>query len=318
MKFNAYSTASEVIKDINLSHKVSIVTGGYSGLGLETVKALRSAGAEVIVPARDVKRASAQLASVEGVKVEPMDLMNPESIKTFAAKFLALNKPLHILINSAGIMACPFAKDSRGIESQFATNHLGHFLLTNSLWPALLKAKGSRVISVSSKGHRFSDVIFDDLNFERRAYEPFLAYGQSKTANILFAVELDRRGKDQGIRAFSVHPGGIPDTNLGKHVSVDALKAAGVLDENGKTIINPSKDIKTIEQGASTQIWCATSPELDGKGGLYCEDNNIARVRDVSEASTFTAGQASGGFGVMPYAIDTDSAIRLWSLSERF
>lgn len=316
-EFDAFSTCWEVIQGIDLTGKVAIVTGGYSGLGLETVKVFRAAGAKVIVPARDVERARSQMGEVKDIAIEPMDLMNPDSIKKFAKKFLDSNSSLHILVNSAGIMATPFATDAHRNESQFATNHLGHFLLTKSLWPALVDAKGARVISVSSKGHRFSDIHFEDINFKNRAYEPFLAYGQSKTANILFAVELDRRGKDHGVRAFSVHPGGIPDTNLGKYVSVDALKAAGVIDDKGKAIINPAKDVKTIEQGAATQVWCATNPQLEGKGGAYCEDCNIARIRNVSEDSNLSVGRAAGGFGVLPYAINPESATRLWELSER-
>jgi NAD(P)-dependent dehydrogenase (short-subunit alcohol dehydrogenase family) len=314
--FGAATTAQEVLRGIDLSGRTAIVTGGYSGLGLETVRALRKAGAEVTVPARDVRRAEAALSGT-GAAVRFMDLLDPDSINVFADDFLSAGKPLHILVNSAGIMACPLARDARGNESQFSTNHLGHFALTRRLWPALLLARGARVVAVSSKGHRFSDVVYDDINFERRAYDPFLAYGQSKTANILFAVELDRRGRQHGVRAFAVHPGGIPDTNLGKHVSSDALKAAGVIDANGKAIINPAKDIKSIAQGAATQVWCAVHPGLAGLGGVYCEDSDIARLRGANENSDFSVGRASGGFGVMPYAVDPASAARLWAVSEK-
>jgi len=193
--FGASTTASEIIHGCDLSGKIAIVTGGYSGLGLETVRVLRSAGAKVIVPARDHDKASKTLKGLDGVEIEVMDLLDPASIDAFAGKFLASARPLHILVNNAGIMACPLARDERGYESQFATNHLGHFQLVTRLWTALRQANGARVISVSSMGHRYSPVVFEDPNFERRAYDRWAAYGQSKTANILFALALDKRGK---------------------------------------------------------------------------------------------------------------------------
>jgi NAD(P)-dependent dehydrogenase (short-subunit alcohol dehydrogenase family) len=313
--FGAASAAEQVIREIDLTGKTAIVTGGYSGLGVETVRVLRKAGARVIAPARDVERARKALAHIPGVEVEAMDLLDPTSIDNFAAEFHASGSPLHILINSAGIMATPLTRDARGFESQFATNHLGHFQLTKRLLPALRKAKGARVVSVSSAGHRFSPVDFADPQFEHREYTPFSAYGQSKTANILFAVELDAREKGNGIRAFAVHPGGIFNTGLAKHLPRQQFVDMGVMDAAGNPIIDPSRNLKTIEQGAATQVWCATSPKLNGMGGVYCENSDIA---SPSQQKPETQPGASRAFvGVLPYAIDATSAKRLWEMSER-
>lgn len=317
--FSAASTSQDVIKGINLSGKTALVTGGYSGIGLETVRILSAAGARVIVPARDYDRAAQALTGINNVEIEEMELMDPDSVDAFAAKFLASDRPLHILINSAGIMATPLMRDSRGYESQFSTNHLGHFQLTLRLWPALCQAVGARVVSVSSRGHRYSPVILDDVNFENREYTPYTAYGQSKTANILFALELDKRGQAHDIRAFSVHPGTIVNTNLSRYASKEDLLKAGVIDVHGNAIFDPLRQLKTIEQGASTSVWCATSPKLDGLGGVYCENNDIASVlTDLTPMDPLTGADAKGNFGVMPYAIDTEIAAELWNLSEQF
>jgi NAD(P)-dependent dehydrogenase (short-subunit alcohol dehydrogenase family) len=244
-----------------------------------------------------------------------MDLLDPASVDAFASRFLATGRPLDILVNSAGIMAAPLARDGRGYESQFATNHLGHFQLTARLWEALSRADGARVVSVSSLGHRYSPVVFDDPNFEHREYDPWAAYGQSKTANILFAVELDRRGQDAGVRAFSLHPGSIPGTGLERHVPRQDLEAAGIIDEAGNPILDPGRNLKTVPQGAATIVWCATSPQLDGLGGVYCENCDIAPV--ISEQIGETS-MADGAHlrGVMPYAVDPKGAEQLWTLSE--
>ncbi|MET9310586.1 oxidoreductase [Kribbella sp. NPDC003505] len=313
--FTAASTTDDVLEGIDLHGKLAIVTGGYSGLGKATVRAFRSAGAEVVVPARDVERAAAELADVDGVAVERMDLLDRASIDAFADDFQRDGRPLHILVNSAGIMANPLTRDARGYESQFATNHLGHFQLTTRLLPALRKAGGARVVSVSSRGHRYSDVHFDDPNFERREYAPYPAYGQSKTANVLFAVELDERERGNGIRAFAVHPGSII-THLARHSDRELLRQGGFLDENYEPIIDPARGLKTAEQGAATQVWCAVSPQLDGYGGVYCEDVDIATLHtsDVPDADVLAV--TPGAFGVLPYAIDRDNARRLWKLSE--
>jgi NAD(P)-dependent dehydrogenase (short-subunit alcohol dehydrogenase family) len=305
--FGAASTASDVIKGIDLSGKIAIVTGGYSGLGLETARALRSAGARVIVPARDHAKAATALKGLDGVEIEAMDLMDPASIDAFAERFLASRQPLRILVNSAGIMACPLARDARGYESQFATNHLGHFQLTARLWPALRRAGGARVVSLSSVGHRRAGVDFDDWNFERRQYDRWVAYGQSKTANALFAVALDAKGEQHDVRAFSVHPGGVV-TDLVRHMSAEELGAYGVLDKAGRPIIDPERNMKTPEQGAATSVWCATSRQLDGLGGVYCENSDIAIA---------VPGDSTELRGVRPWATDPEFADRLWSLSEK-
>jgi len=314
--FGAASTAADVIRGIDLAGKIVIVTGGYSGLGRETTRVFQVAGAKVIVPARDQEKASMALAGFQGVEIETMDLMSPVSIDAFAAKFLASGRPLHILVNCAGIMACPLMRDSRGYEAQFSTNHLGHFQLTARLWPALRQAKGARVVAVSSRGHRYSPVVFEDPNFEHREYEPMLAYGQSKTANILFALELDKRGRAENIRAFSVHPGAIVATGLGRYGSKEQLLKMGVIDEHGDPILDPLRQLKTVEQGASTGVWCATSPQLAGKGGVYCENNDIASiVTNPVPMGPISGADSKGNFGVMPHAVDPEAAERLWTLS---
>lgn len=313
---DATTTATEVIEGISLQGKTAIVTGGYSGLGAETARVLRAAGAEVIVPARDVTRARAALGGVD-VRIEPMDLLDPASIDAFAERILGAGRPLDILINSAGIMAVPFQRDARGYELQFATNHLGHFQLATRLLPALRKASRPRIVSVSSWGHHFSPVLFDDPHFNQRPYDPWVGYGQSKTANILFALALDERLKTEGIRAFSVHPGGILDTNLGKHLPQEMLRSMGVIDEHGKAILDPSRNLKNVEQGAATQVWCATSPTLDDLGGVYCENCDIAALDTATESSIRTFDRLTRHDGVLSYALDLDAAQRLWDLSER-
>jgi NAD(P)-dependent dehydrogenase (short-subunit alcohol dehydrogenase family) len=315
--FDAASTAADVIGGIDLTGRIAIVTGGYSGIGVETVRALANAGASVIVPTRNQAKATKALAGIGNTRIEPMDLADPASIDAFVSRIEATGQPLHMLINSAGIMATPFERDARGHEIQFATNHLGHFQLTLGLLPALQRAQGARVVSVSSWGHRYSPVVFDDINFEQRKYDPWAAYGQSKTANILFAVELDARYRANGIRAFAVHPGLIIDTGLGKHLPAEFLKNAGVIDEDGKPIIDPSRNLKTVPQGAATSVWCAVSPQLDGMGGVYTENADISPIHQ-GEASTSNDARTrtSGANGVFPYAIDADNARRLWKVSE--
>ncbi|MFC4808174.1 oxidoreductase [Paenibacillus sp. GCM10023250] len=306
--FGASSTAAEVIRGIDLTGKNVIVTGGYAGIGLETVRALRSAGATVIVPARDIAKAKANLADMPDVVLDAMDLLSPASIDAFADRFLSRFDQLHILINNAGIMATPLARDVRGYESQFAANHLGHFQLTCRLWPALVRAEGARVVALSSYAHRRAGIDFRDWNFERRDYNPWTAYGQAKTANALFAVALDSIGQPYGVRAFSVHPGGIA-TDLQRHLSQADIDALDFLDKNGKPIIDPANNRKTPAQGAATSVWCATSPRLDGMGGVYCADCEIARALP-SDASTEM-------HGVRPRATDPVAAGRLWQLSEQ-
>lgn len=317
--FSRASTTVDVIQGVDLVGKVAIVTGGYSGLGLETARTLASAGARVIVPARDVERARKAIAEAGGgMEVQYMDLTDPGAIDAFARDFVETGLPLHLLINNAGIMALPELKrDAQGNELQFATNHLGHFRLTVRLWAALKRAGGARVVSVSSAGHRFSPVVFDDINFEHRDYDPFKAYGQSKTANVLFAVGVDQRGKEDGIRAFSLHPGGIAATNLGTHVGVEMLKKTGFVDENDRPVVDLSRDLKSIPQGAATHVWCAVSPQLAGKGGVYCADSDITPVLPEGDAANLSTEDRSKRLtGVEAYAIDPLAADELWRRSE--
>lgn len=306
--FGAASTAEDVIRGIDLTGKSVVVTGGYSGIGLETVRVLRSAGAKVFVPARDMAKAEHALRDMPDVVLNEMDLLDPASIDRYAGHVLAATDALHFLINNAGVMAPPLARDIRGYESQFSANHLGHFQLTCRLWPALLRAGSARVIALSSYGHRRGGIDFHDPNFERRPYDPWLAYGQSKTANALFAIALDSIGRHQGVRAFSVHPGGII-TDLVRYMSVEQLEAGQVIDKNGKPIIDPENNKKTIQQGAATTVWCATSPMLDGMGGVYCADCDIAAALASDDSTEL--------HGVRPRAMDPVAAGRLWQLSER-
>jgi NAD(P)-dependent dehydrogenase (short-subunit alcohol dehydrogenase family) len=305
--FGADTTAAEVIHGIDLSGQTAIVTGGYSGIGLETTRTLVSAGAKVVVPARDLSKAMSALQGISGVTTDTLDLMDPVSIDGFANRFVASGQPLHILVNNAGIMANPLTRDARGYESQFSTNHLGHFQLTARLCPALQRAKGARVVSLSSVGHRRAPVNFEDPNFERREYDRWVAYGQSKSANALFAVGLDTTGKPHGIRAFSVHPGGVV-SELIRYMSAEEVRAYGVLDEHGRPIIDPSRNMKTPEQGAATSVWCATSRQLEGLGGVYCENCDIA---------VQVPGDSTELRGVRPWATDRQFAEQLWHLSEK-
>lgn len=304
--FGAATTAGDVLAGYDLTGKNAIVTGGSAGMGLEATKALITAGAKVTVPARDVDKARKALGALPGTTVEPLDLTDPVSIDAFADSFLASDQPLHILINNAGIMGPPLIRDARSYESQFATNHLGHFQLTLRLWLALRRAERARVVSVSSRGHQHNGVDFDDPNFERRAYDPWIAYAQSKTANALFALGLDARGQAHGVRAFSVHPGGVI-TDLTKYMTAEALRASGFVDTDGRPVIDPERNMKTAAQGAATSVWCATSQQLDGMGGVYCENCDVAAA---------LPGDSTDMLGVRPWAMDPELADRLWSLSE--
>lgn len=304
--FNAKSTSKEVIKGIDLTGKIAIVTGGNTGIGLETTKTLAAAGATVIVPARDAEKAKRNLTGIANIELETMDLMNPGSIDAFAEKFLASGRPLHLLINNAGIMWVPLRKDSRGIESQLATNYLAQFQLTARLWPALKKADGARVINVSSHGHQFAAFDFEDPNFLGREYETLQAYGQSKTASNLFALELDTLAKAFNVRAYSLHPGSISGTELAREASLELFQKMGFCDAEGNLLPEVAASLKTIPQGAATTVWCATSPLLNNVGGVYCEDAEVAGL----------ASDTSMSIGVKRYSLDEANAKRLWMLSE--
>ena len=301
--FGHGTTAAQVIGGTNLSGCTAIVTGGYSGLGLETVRALEGAGVQVCVPARRPDRAREVLAAsgLDSVNVQAMDLGDLGSVRAFARAYLESGQGLDILINNAAIMACPETRVGPGWEAQFATNHLGHFTLANELWPVLADG-GARVVALSSTGHKLSGIRFGDLQFTS-GYDKWQAYGQAKTANSLFAVELDRRGRDHGVRAFAVHPGGIM-TQLQRHLPREEMVAAGWMDRAGTV----REGFKTPEQGAATSVWAATSPRLDGMGGVYCEDCDIARPTDPASPLARLSG-------VDAHAIDPDSAARLWVVS---
>jgi NAD(P)-dependent dehydrogenase (short-subunit alcohol dehydrogenase family) len=308
--FNAASTANDVIKGIDLNGKIAIVTGGNAGIGLETTKVLAAAGATVVVPARDVEKARKNLAGIPNVELAKIDFMDPASIDAFAEAFLASGRPLHLLINNAGIMWVPLRRDSRGIESQLATNYVGQFQLTTRLWPALKSANGARVINVSSLGHQMGTFNFDDPNFLHREYQTLQAYGQSKTASNLFAVELDNFGKKDNVRAYSLHPGSIYGTELGREASLELFQQMGFLDSDGNLLPEVLASLKTIAQGAATTVWCATSPMLDHIGGVYCEDADVAEL-------SIDGSSPENQKGVKSYSLDKVSAKRLWEWSEQ-
>ncbi|WP_431923056.1 SDR family NAD(P)-dependent oxidoreductase [Amycolatopsis tucumanensis] len=289
--FGARTTAADVLAGVDLTGRLAIVTGGYSGIGLAATRALTQAGAHVVVPARRPK------AAREAAEVDELDLADLGSVRRFAERFLASGRRIDILIAGAGIMAAPETRVGPGWESHFAINHLGHFALVNLLWPAL--APGARVVVVSSAGHQLSPIRWHDIHFDT-GYDRWLAYAQSKTANALFALQLDVLGRERA-RAFSLHPGAIL-TPLQRHLDTADMVAAGWIDEHG----NPADpSFKTPEQGAATQVWAATSPQLDGLGGLYCEDCDIAEPTDSTEMIA----------GVRDYAVDPAEAERLWALS---
>ncbi|MDQ7907204.1 SDR family NAD(P)-dependent oxidoreductase [Phytohabitans sp. ZYX-F-186] len=299
--FNAESTAAEVVAGIDLSGRRAIVTGGASGIGIETARALAGAGAEVTLAVRNLaagERTAEDITATTGNKqvyVAPLELADRSSV---AALVTAWEGPLHILVNNAGVMAPPLTRTADGWELQFATNHLGHFGLATGLHRALAEAGGARVVSVSSSAHQRSPVVFDDINFERREYLPWEGYGQSKTANVLFAVEASKRWAGDGITVNALHPGGIR-TGLQRYVSEEEL--ARLRARAGASVAA----WKTPEQGAATSVLLATSPLLDGVGGRYFEDCDEA-----------VAHQPGSVRGVAGYALDPEAAARLWAVSE--
>lgn len=300
-EFGYRSTAAEVIAGIDLAGKTAIVTGGYSGLGLETVRALADAGVRVIVPARRVDAAQQALDGIAEAEVRGADLSDLDSVAAFTESVRHDGQPIDLVLNVAGIMATPFGHTAQGFESQFGTNHLGHFALVGGV--ADLLSDHARVISYSSGGHFRSPVRFDDIDFATTPYDPWVAYGQSKTANALFAVGLARRGAERGILAFSVHPGGIM-TELQRHVPREELLSRGWIDEDG----TPNPRFKTPAEGASTGLWAATATELVERSGAYCEDCSIKGIV-APDHSDMTTG------GVKEWAIDPEAAERLWALS---
>ena len=308
-EFNKQSTTDEVIDGISLAGRVAVVTGASAGLGVETARVLAAAGATVVLLARDQAKLANVLAQLRDANPaatfdsEIIDLADLASVRSGAARLLERYPVIHLLINNAGVMACPLARTADGFEMQFGTNHLGHFLLTGALLPALLVGAEqdgeSRVVSLSSTGHKLAAVDFQDPNYQQREYDKWGAYGQAKTANSLFALGLEQRFGARGLHANAVHPGVIM-TELGRYMTredVEMLSAP----RPGR----PSLEFKSVEQGAATSVWAATAPELTGRGGLYLEDCQVA-----------APAQDDSDEGYLPHALDAMQADRLWELSE--
>jgi NAD(P)-dependent dehydrogenase (short-subunit alcohol dehydrogenase family) len=307
--FGATSTTDDVLDGVDLSGKRILVTGVSAGLGVETARALAAHGASVVGAARDLEKAQratqvVREAAANGGSLEliELDLASLKSVRAAADRLVADGRPFDIVINNAGVMACPKGTTEDGFETQFGTNHLGHFVFTNRIAP-LLKP-GSRVVNLASSGHRFSDVNLEDPNFETTEYTEFGAYGRSKTANILFAVEFDRRHKDRGVRAVAVHPGGI-QTELGRYMTPEVMKAL-VDSINANQPAGQQFSWKTIPQGAATSVWAAVVADINEVGGLYCEDCHLAEPQEDPNARS----------GVRAYALDAANAKALWELSE--
>lgn len=309
--FQAKTDGADVIADLELAGKTAIVTGGYSGIGLETTRALAAKGVSVVVPVRSPQKAAEALAGLEGnVQTASLDLADLASVRSFAQAMLDTLPRLDLLINNAGIMACPDNRVGPGWEAQFGTNHMGHFALTQALLPLLDKAQGARVVALSSTAHKLSDIRWDDIQFTGEPYNKWKAYGQSKTANALFANALSRRLRDRshGALAFAVHPGGI-FTPLQRHLPKEEMVALGWIDQSGEPSGLAKAGFKTPEQGCSTTLWAATTDKLAGKPGVYCEDCDVAKPTEVGSPT-------ARYFGVDAHACSDESAERLWALSE--
>ncbi|MFI0900242.1 SDR family NAD(P)-dependent oxidoreductase [Streptomyces sp. NPDC020983] len=316
--FTPSSTADDVIAGIDLTGRNVIVTGGHSGLGLVATRALAGAGASVTVGSRDTGRAERAVAGIGDVEVRRLDLLDPASIDAFADGYLDSGRPLHILINNAGFPgSAGIVHDARGYEAQFAANHLGHFQLTLRLHPALRAAGGARVVTTTSGAQRMSDILWDDPHFTTGRYDPALAYPQSKTANVLFTVELDRRWAADGIRAYAPHPGIVPATAFNRAVGEEAQRAMGLIDASGAPVIDPDRGKKTPEQGAATIVFAATSPLLDGIGGVYLNNSDISPLDEDPRPVDLTDPDAEVPVDVVPHSVDPASARRLWELSEQ-
>ncbi len=308
--FTNKSETKDVLKNIDLNKKVAIVTGGYSGIGLETTKALVAAGANVIIPAKRPEIANQNLCGVVSEdNVIEMDLNNLNSVKSFTNSFKENFNTLDLLINNAGIMACPETRIENNWESQFAVNHIGHFLLTNELMGIMADVKGSRFVSLSSSAHSITSILLDDIHFQKNTYDKWMEYGQSKTACSLMAIEFNSRMKDKGVEGYAVHPGGII-TPLQRHLQKAEMVALGWIDEDGSPSELAKNFFKSPNQGASTTLWCATSNDLNGLGGVFCEDCNIAKRKSDVDKSL------QRYFGVADWAIDTDEASKLWDITD--
>jgi NAD(P)-dependent dehydrogenase (short-subunit alcohol dehydrogenase family) len=303
--FDATSTTADVMEGISLAGKLAVVTGASSGLGTQTCRALAAAGAAVLMLARDGDKLAAVAQQLQQdnpaaiLHTATMDLADLDSVRTTVAEILAEHAQIHLLINNAGVMACPLARTAQGYEMQFGTNHLGHFLFTCLLVPALVAGAPGRVVTLSSAGHKIADVNLDDSAYIVREYDKWQAYGESKTANALFAVGLDARLADKGVRSFAVHPGAIV-TSLGRHMDEADYQVLMSRQPVGEELV-----FKSVEQGAATSVWAATSPELAARGGVYLEDCQIAGPATPDSSA-----------GVESYALDAAAAERLWAVSE--
>jgi NAD(P)-dependent dehydrogenase (short-subunit alcohol dehydrogenase family) len=309
--FHSKTNADEITNGIDLTEKIAIVTGGYSGIGLETTRELVATGAKVIIPA---KRKEVAVQNLEGIvskeNIVEMDLGNLNSVKKFTEDFKESFGKLDLLINNAGIMACPETRVGNGWESQFAVNHIGHFLLTKELMDTMAENDSARFVSLSSSAHSLTGILWDDIHFQNNSYDKWMAYGQSKTASSLIAIEFHRRMVDKGVSGFSVHPGGIL-TPLQRHLQKEEMVALGWMDEDGSPSEMAKNFFKTTSQGASTSLWCATSPSLNGIGGVFCEDCDIAKRKNEVDESL------QRYFGVADWAVDTEEASKLWDVTEK-
>ena len=310
-RFNSKTHADEITKDIDLTGKIAIVTGGYSGIGIETTRALINSGAEVIIPA---KRSEVAIKNLEGIvskeNVIEMDLSDLNSVKNFTDGYKENFNRLDLLINNAGIMACPETRIGNNWESQIAINHFGHFMLTKELMDMMADNDGARFVSLSSSAHSLTGMLWDDIHFLNSPYDKWMAYGQSKTASSLIAIEFDKLMKDKGVRGFSVHPGGIM-TPLQRHLQNEEMVTLGWMKEDGSLSDLAKNFFKTTSQGASTTLWCATSSSLNNIGGVFCEDCDIAKIKSEVDESM------QRYFGVADWAVDIDEASKLWELTEK-
>ena len=304
--FNAETTAEEAAGDIDLSGKTIVLTGGSAGLGVETARVLALRGAKIVSVVRDEAKGKAAAETIResvpnaDIELAILDLFELDSVRRGADDIASRFPKIDRLINNAGVMMCPLGRTKEGLDTQLGTNHLGHFVLTARLIENVLAGSPARIVNLSSGGHRMSPLRFDDPFFERDAYDKFVAYGQAKTANVLFSVGLDKRYKERGVRSYAVHPGAI-HTELARHMDRDDVKSLMEMRPQSE----PMK-FKPLEAGAATTVWAATSPELDDQGGVYCEDCNVAPTID----------QPGESMGVCSYALDEEAADRLWDLSE--
>ena len=312
--YGATSTTDEVLNGVDLTGKRILITGVSAGLGVETARAMAAHGAQVVGAVRDIDKAHAATEQVRaqagpggGLELLELDLSSLASVRACANALLTIGKPFDLVIANAGVMACPKGVTTDGFETQFGTNHLGHFVLVNRI--ASLFKPGSRLVNLSSAGHRYSDVDLEDPNFEHSPYQEFVAYGRSKTANILFTVEFDRRHRDQGVRATAVHPGGIR-TELGRHMKPQALQQmVDAINAANSKAGQPAFEWKTIPQGAATSVWAGVVAPAVDVGGRYCEDCHVADVVEDGGALNIRSG-------VRRYALDPERARALWAKSE--